>query len=187
MTATPDEHYVLSKLFVNDKELTRSEGKYTFKITGDLTVTAEFNEAVYSIDCFVNGGNGTAEADKASAKAGETVTIDVTPAEGYTVDAVMVNGTALEAKDGVYSFVVDDDSEIEVTFKSTAPSPDSSSSGSAQDSTEPDSSSTSVSKPDSSSGADNGGTGCGSMIGISAGIAFLSIGAAILIKKRKHD
>lgn len=187
VTATPDEHYVLSKLFVNDKELTRSEGKYTFKITGDMTVTAEFNEAVYSIDCFVDGGNGTAEADKASAKAGETVTIDVTPAEGYTVDAVMVNGTALEAKDGVYSFVVDDDSEIEVTFKSTAPSPDSSSSGSAQDSTEPDSSSTSVSKPDSSSGADNGGTGCGSMIGISAGIAFLSIGAAILIKKRKHD
>ena len=47
VTATPNAHYVLSKVFVNGEEITRNEGKYTFKITGNMTVTATFTEAVY--------------------------------------------------------------------------------------------------------------------------------------------
>ena len=50
--------------------------------------------------------NGTVAADKASAAEGDTVTLTVTPAEGYEIDTVAVNGTAIIAKEGVYSFTM---------------------------------------------------------------------------------
>lgn len=79
VTVTPNAHYVLSRLYVNGEQLTRVDGKYTFTLTGDTTVTADFAPAVYVIDCFVNGSGGSASADKTSASAGETVTVTVTP------------------------------------------------------------------------------------------------------------
>lgn len=255
VTATPNAHYVLSKVFVNGEEITRNEGKYTFKITGNMTVTATFTEAVYSVDCFVTGSHGTASADKASAKAGETVVVTTTPEEGYKAE-VKVNGTAIEAKDGVYSFVVDGDAEIEVkfteithaitcstegghgsvsadktaakagetvtltlspedgyevdtvkvngtaitakdgvysfvvsgdtevkaTFKAGAVTPpESSSSSSEKDSSTQDGSSSGT------SGSSQVSSGCGSTVGISAGLALLGAAAALLLKKRKND
>lgn len=256
VTATPNAHYVLSKVFVNGEEITRNEGKYTFKITGNMTVTATFTEAVYSVDCFVTGSHGTASADKASAKAGETVVVTTAPEEGYKAE-VKVNGTAIEAKDGVYSFVVDGDAEIEVKFTEITYAINCSTEGghgsvsadktaakagetvtltlspedgyevdtvkvggtaiTAKDGvysfvvsgdtevkatfkagavTPPESSSSSSSEQDSStqdgssseaSGSSQVGSGCGSTIGISAGLALLGAAAALLLKKRKND
>jgi len=48
--------------------------------------------------------NGTVTADKTTAAAGETVTLTVTPDSGHEIDQVTVNGTPIEAVEGVYSF-----------------------------------------------------------------------------------
>lgn len=48
--------------------------------------------------------NGTVTASAASAFEGDTVTLTVTPDEGFAVTGVTVNGETLEPDDGVYSF-----------------------------------------------------------------------------------
>lgn len=58
--------------------------------------------------------NATITVDKTTAAIGETVTITVTPKNDYTLNAVYVNGKAIEPVDGVYSFVVEADSEVSV-------------------------------------------------------------------------
>lgn len=50
--------------------------------------------------------NGTVSVDKETAMEGETVTITVTPDDGYKVKAVYLSGSELKAENGVYSFVV---------------------------------------------------------------------------------
>lgn len=206
VTATPNAHYVLSRLYVNGEQLTRVDGKYTFTLTGDTTVTADFAPAVYVIDCFVNGSGGSASADKTSASAGETVTVTVTPEDGYEVDEVTVNGSALAAQDGVYSFTVEGDAEILVIFREISVTPpdssdssDSSDAGSSSDSDTGSSSEPAQSSSDedtssapgassASSGTSGGSTsgGCGSVTGIAAGIALLGA-AVVLVRKAKRD
>ena len=67
--------------------------------------------------------NGQLIADKATAKAGETVTLIPKANDGYVLDQVLVSGVALEAVDGVYSFIMPEGGGIEVsaTFVAEAP------------------------------------------------------------------
>lgn len=105
--------------------------------------------------------NGTITPDKTEAYLGDTVTFTVSPAEGYSIDAVTVNGEKLAAgADGKYTYTVTgiDDVEVMATFKE----------GSSE-------------KPgDSGSNTSEGGStgGCGSFIGGS--FAFLSIAGALV-------
>lgn len=50
--------------------------------------------------------NGSVEASAATAYEGDTITLTVTPDEGYSVTGVTVNGAEITPKDGVYSFVM---------------------------------------------------------------------------------
>lgn len=65
------------------------------------------------------GSNGSATADKATAKKGETVTLTITPSSGYAVDAITV--TAGDVTVGADNkFVMGDKAvAISVTFKAT--------------------------------------------------------------------
>lgn len=80
---------------------------------------ADTNYIVRVADC----ENGQLIADKATAKAGETVTLIPKANDGYVLDQVLVNGVALEAVDGVYSFIMPEGGGIEVsaTFVAEAP------------------------------------------------------------------
>lgn len=81
-----------------------TNGRFTFKMPAqDVTVTATFKKDTttpvepdktytVTVDTTVNG---TVTADKATAKAGETVTLTVTPATGYELDTLTVNGQAV--------------------------------------------------------------------------------------------
>lgn len=111
------------------------------------------------------------------------MTLTLSPEDGYEVDTVKVNGTAITAKDGVYSFVVSGDTEVKATFKAGAVTPpeSSSSSSSEKDSSTQDGSSSGA------SGSSQISSGCGSTVGISAGLALLGAAAALLLKKRKND
>ena len=69
------------------------------------------------------GSNGSATADKATAKKGEKVTLTITPASTYVMDEIEVTegGVTLDLADGVYSFIMgDEEVEIVVTFKADA-------------------------------------------------------------------
>lgn len=84
------------------------------EITQELTVYRTLNVTVAEVE------NGSVSTDVQTAKFGDTVTVTVTPAEGYLIDTVTVNGNALEANEGVYTYTVSaEDTEIAVaaTFK----------------------------------------------------------------------
>ncbi|MDD6302898.1 MAG: hypothetical protein PUA56_06345 [Bacillales bacterium] len=70
----------------------------------------------YAISVASTIENGTVSVDKTIANSGDTVTITVTPAKDYIVDKVLVNGKAIEAVDGVYSFIVTGSAEVSATF-----------------------------------------------------------------------
>ena len=58
------------------------------------------------------GGTVEAKVDDntvSTARAGTTVTLDITPWDGYTFTSVTVNGEELTPEDGVYSFVMPDE------------------------------------------------------------------------------
>lgn len=59
--------------------------------------------------------NGTVSVDKATAKTGEKVVVSAKAAEGYQVSKVLVNGKAIQAVGGEYSFTVIEGGSIEVT------------------------------------------------------------------------
>ena len=64
----------------------------TFNITRRITISDSIE-------------NGTVEADKVGADEGDTVTLTITPDEGYAVKSVKYNGTeATKNADGTYSF-----------------------------------------------------------------------------------
>lgn len=69
---------------------------YAYTVVTHYAVTATANPE--------NGGN--VSVSPASALAGETVTITANPRSGYQLESITVNGTALEAVDGVYSFTM---------------------------------------------------------------------------------
>lgn len=62
-------------------------------------------DVVYDITC-AEAENGTLACDWAIALPGETVKLNVTPAEGYKIAAVTVNGETVEAVEGAYSFIM---------------------------------------------------------------------------------
>lgn len=126
------------------------------KVKQEVTV----ERAARTVDV-ANAANGTVSVDKEAAYLGDTVTITLTPAEGYEVNEVTVNGAKIEAKDGVYSFVIEgiDNYEVSATFKETVKE-------------------------------DTGKKGCGSSVSLTLGIGggFMIAGAtltAFLAKKRK--
>ncbi len=105
LTATPDEDYGLSKLNISvledDVEITGNAGS-TFTCdftvpegTTEVIITASFKE-VYSV--LVDDGmtGGSVAPDKATAFAGDTVTLTVTPRVGFAINS---DGVVVKTKD----------------------------------------------------------------------------------------
>ena len=130
LTITPNEGYELDQLIVMngttqvDVTIT-TDGKYTFVMpAGNVEISATFKMTDYAIT-IMPAENGTVTADKQTAHIGETVTLTITPNEGYEFDQLTVmNGTTqvavTPAEDGKYTFVMPAGNvEISATFKMT--------------------------------------------------------------------
>ena len=99
VTATPNEGYKLAAITVKDadeNEITVTDGKFTMPAKA-VTVSATFEALVVSTinKVATEHGEFTVKVDDAEvteAAEGTTVTITATPAEGYEVDAITVNG-----------------------------------------------------------------------------------------------
>jgi hypothetical protein len=101
---------------------TAAEGEFTIKATAtygdesawkDITVAVTPALVAHSVTVTVTEGEGTAEADVAEAKKGETVNLTVTPGDGYKVGSITVNGTAIS---GTSFEMLDEDVTVAVTF-----------------------------------------------------------------------
>ena len=185
ITATPAAHYALTGVTVNGTAVEPENGKYTFTVEGETTVSATFEAAVYNVDV-IPSSHGTVQADKTSGSAGDTVTVTVTPDEGYIVKSVTVNGEAITAgTDGKYTFTIEDDSVIQATFEKEATEPDPG---------DPDPGDPDPGEPDPGDPGDPGDPepsgGCsGTVIGTSAGIAAAALLAvcAVLIRRKRNN
>ncbi len=158
----------------NDKwyivgEVDPSNIGYATILTGAQEVKQEVTvERVARTVAVAGASNGTVTVDKAEAYLGETVTITCTPAEGYAVDKVEVNGETIEAKDGVYSFVIEgiDNYEVSATFKVAA------------------------NQGGDNANGEGGCGGCGSSLTLGIGGGIMLAGAALtvlLALKKKKD
>ncbi|MBQ7691925.1 MAG: leucine-rich repeat protein, partial [Muribaculaceae bacterium] len=103
LTITPDEGYELTNFSVMNGETpvetTAIATGVTFAMpAANVTVNATFTIVDYTITVANNIEHGTVVADKQTANLGETVTLTVTPAEGYELGTLTVmNGeTAVE-------------------------------------------------------------------------------------------
>lgn len=117
-TVTAKEGWAVAKVEFNGVKLTpNAEGKYEF--TGAIytnSLVVEFAEDL-QYDITINTPeNGTAELSATKAKIGTEITITVSPAEGYKVDYVKVNGERIRAVDGAYKFILSGTTSVEVAF-----------------------------------------------------------------------
>ena len=118
-TVTTNEGYEAT-VTVNGEELT-GDGEYTLSgVTGDTTVTVTFAKKVYSVKVFMAGCNGEYYLPSSTVAYGESVTLTVTPDDGYkaTVDATMGdNAVELTEYDSKYTINdVKGDVVFELTF-----------------------------------------------------------------------
>lgn len=117
-TVTAKEGWAAAKVEFNGVKLTpNAEGKYEF--TGAIytnSLVVEFAEDL-QYDITINTPeNGTAELSATKAKIGTEITITVSPAEGYKVDYVKVNGERIRAVDCAYKFILSGTTSVEVAF-----------------------------------------------------------------------
>lgn len=118
-TVTAKEGWAAAKVEFNGVKLTpNAEGKYEF--TGAIytnSLVVEFAEDI-QYDITINTPEkGTAELSATKAKIGTEITITVSPAEGYEIDYVKVNGESIRAVDGAYKFTLSGTTSVEVAFK----------------------------------------------------------------------
>ena len=128
LTITPNEGYEFDQLTVMNGTTQvavtiTTDGKYTFVMpAGNVEISATFKMTDYAIT-IEPAENGTVTADKATANMGETVTLTITPNEGYEFDQLTVmNGTTQVAveitTEGKYTFVMPAGNvKVQATFK----------------------------------------------------------------------
>ena len=66
----------------------------TATVSGSANAIAQFTKKQYTVTC-TTPTNGTLTADKTTCAWGETVTVTATPASGYTLDTISLNGTLI--------------------------------------------------------------------------------------------
>ena len=64
----------------------------TATVSGSALARAEFTKKKYDVTCSTTGGNGSISVAESSYAWGDTVTVTVTPDDGYTLNTLKVNG-----------------------------------------------------------------------------------------------
>ena len=118
-TVEPEKGWQIEGVTANGSPLTGTNGSYTYTVKGDCTIAVTFQKLTYTITANIGTG-GTASISSEKVEHGGSVTIKVTPDEGYTVGSVQTaDGTSLTPnEDGTYTLAnVTEDQTITVTFQ----------------------------------------------------------------------
>ncbi len=113
VTVTPNVEFKFKCLIVNGKVLSDGEKTFNVESNSKIVVSAKFERIKYSITK-ENVNHASINLSKIKAYYGDTITVSVTPDEGYRVSAIKVNGVKISGN----SFVVREDSVV--TVKLTA-------------------------------------------------------------------
>ena len=119
LTVTPDEGYRVKSAQLDGNVVTLTNGTYTFTVTADCVFAAEFEEipagsATVTVNC---GEHGTVTPATADYAIGTSVTLTVTPDEGYRVKSAQLDGNAVTLTNGAYTFTVTADCVFSVEFE----------------------------------------------------------------------
>jgi hypothetical protein len=118
-TITPDSGYVVDQVLVNGKDV-GSITSYTFKnVQADQTISATFKQTIVTFTITPSAGsNGAIEpSEPVTVPYAGSQTFTITPASGYVVDQVLVNGEDAGSITS-YTFTnVQADQTISATFK----------------------------------------------------------------------
>ena len=93
--ARPAYGYYLKALKLNGNSVTFSGNTYSFQITEDTYITAEFSDSLY-VETYYSSWNGTVVTydrywDKETEfDYGDTVYVEITPKDGYTIDKISI-------------------------------------------------------------------------------------------------
>lgn len=93
--AKPYPGYYLKSLKLNGNSVTFSGNSYSFQITEDTVITAEFSDSLY-VETYYSSWNGTVVTydrywDKETEfDYGDTVYVQITPKDGYTIDKISI-------------------------------------------------------------------------------------------------
>ena len=118
-TVEPDSGYQIASVQAGSDVLSGENGSYTYTVKGDCTIAVTFQKLTYTVTANIGTG-GTASISSEKVEHGGSVTIKVTPDEGYTVGSVRTaDGTSLTLNaDGTYTLAnVTEDQTITVTFQ----------------------------------------------------------------------
>jgi len=129
--AAPTENFTIESDF---RSVAGGFGGYDFNMPNEaVTVLAVFDDyeasaTTYTVTC-QTAENGTVRADEAAAAAGETVTLTVTPADGYKLNLLSVrngssNVTTKDKGNGKHTFTMPaGDVTVSATFSPTSTEP----------------------------------------------------------------
>lgn len=134
LTVAPNKDYEIDKLYYKDGLSTDEhiiENNSFVMPASSVVVYATFKQKTpptpekNSVTIASEIQNGSVSANPTSAAEGETVKLTVTPAEGFEIGSVTMNGQVLSAgSDGTYSFKMPaGDANVSASFKKT-PDPD---------------------------------------------------------------
>ncbi len=116
-TVTPASNYEVVSVKVGNNTLTANSGTYSYGVYGDFEVIVETREIPANRNITVTANNAIVTAEDGSALSttianGLTLKFKVSAKTGHELYFVKVNGTIVEANDGVYSVTVDSDVTI---------------------------------------------------------------------------
>lgn len=93
--AKPYPGYYLKSLKLNGNSVTFSGNSYSFQITEDTVITAEFSDSLY-VETYYSSWNGTVVTydrywdRETEFDYGDTVYVEITPKDGYTIDKISI-------------------------------------------------------------------------------------------------
>ena len=116
-TVTASAGYEITKVTVNDNEITASDSGYSYTVKDtDSAVEIVVETAKKQLTVSKTVTNATLGGLKESYTFGENVQFTVTPETGYEVTEVKVNDSVIEAVEGTYSYtVLPEDTQISIT------------------------------------------------------------------------
>ncbi len=110
VTVTPTAEWTVSKVSVNNEDLTLADGTYTFTMpAAPAEIVVEFTAVQHNITITPNEFVTVTTDPAYTAAAGQEVTVTVTPntPDDFVVGGVKVNGELVEPnEDGTYTFVM---------------------------------------------------------------------------------
>jgi hypothetical protein len=116
VTVTPNYGYTFTGWTVNGEAVEGTETTYTFTVTGDTEVVANFTVNTYEVNVTANPAEGGEVTGADTYEYNTEATVTATVNEGYTFTGWTVNGEAVEGTETTYTFTVTEDTEVVANF-----------------------------------------------------------------------